>query len=155
MSTGQFPFSNRKYSASLIRDIRNGLRPHFAEGTPQFYIDYAELCMHADPKQRPTSNEAFEKIMSWVFWDRNESANNSIVLNSYNAYLHKVKVDDEVIKHFKEADKKRSNSQPSQGPTIKDVTRYYSSKYNMQKVLSLFEEIKLGAFNVIINFTFT
>ncbi|GBC05833.1 hypothetical protein RclHR1_06460004 [Rhizophagus clarus] len=146
MSTGQFPFSNRKYSMSLIRDIRNGLRPHFAEGTPQFYIDYAELCMHADPKQRPTAVEAFERILSWVFWDRNESANSSIIITSFTAHLHNVKVDEEVIKQFKEADKKRSNSKPVQESTIiKDATRYYSSKYSVQKLLDRFDEVKLDS----------
>ncbi|CAG8543527.1 17172_t:CDS:10, partial [Acaulospora morrowiae] len=35
------------------------------EGTPDFYVEFSELCMNFDPQKRPTAKEIFYKLEEW------------------------------------------------------------------------------------------
>ncbi|CAG8553981.1 1787_t:CDS:2, partial [Acaulospora morrowiae] len=62
--------SGSSSSADFLREdlalkICNGLRPKFASGTPDFYVEFSELCMNFDPQKRPTAEEIFHKLEEW------------------------------------------------------------------------------------------
>ncbi|CAG8797493.1 2110_t:CDS:1, partial [Cetraspora pellucida] len=43
----------------------DGLRPEFAAGTPDCYIQLANQCMDKDPLKRPTAKEVYKKFQEW------------------------------------------------------------------------------------------
>src|SRR5260364_173806 len=50
MTTGQRPFNYCKFNFDLVLRICNGLRPNFAPGTPDCYVELANHCMNSDPE---------------------------------------------------------------------------------------------------------
>ncbi|RIB05403.1 kinase-like domain-containing protein, partial [Gigaspora rosea] len=69
ISTGRFPFENDRHNDETILAIKitiNGLRPEFAQGTPNFYIDLAMQCMKANPMDRPSAKDVSEKLEHWM-----------------------------------------------------------------------------------------
>ncbi|RIB23964.1 hypothetical protein C2G38_759497 [Gigaspora rosea] len=46
--------------------ICNGLRPKFASGTPDCYIELANQCMNSDPEKRPKNIEIITKLREWL-----------------------------------------------------------------------------------------
>ncbi|RIB07987.1 hypothetical protein C2G38_2112262, partial [Gigaspora rosea] len=67
MSTGRPPHYEVEYDEMLAIRICNGLRPEFAEGTPECYIQLASQCMDADPFNRPTAFDVYKKLSSWRY----------------------------------------------------------------------------------------
>ncbi|RIB09097.1 kinase-like domain-containing protein [Gigaspora rosea] len=65
MSTGNPPYYDLEYDVSLAIKICNGLRPTFAEGTPECYIKLANRCMDADPSKRPSAIDVYKELESW------------------------------------------------------------------------------------------
>ncbi|RIB30392.1 kinase-like domain-containing protein [Gigaspora rosea] len=65
MSTGQRPFDGRPFNLNLSIDICRGLRPGFAPGTPDPYIELAKQCMDSDPKKRPVAYDIWIKLKEW------------------------------------------------------------------------------------------
>ncbi|RIB23529.1 kinase-like domain-containing protein [Gigaspora rosea] len=57
MSTGQRPFDGYQFNEELAVKICIGLRPEFAQGTPECYIKLAKQCMEPDPKKRPNARQ--------------------------------------------------------------------------------------------------
>ncbi|RIB05613.1 kinase-like domain-containing protein [Gigaspora rosea] len=57
MSTGQRPFDGYPFDVKLATMICKGLRPEFAPGTPDCYVELAKSCMDQDPQKRPTAND--------------------------------------------------------------------------------------------------
>ena len=53
IATGEQPFRDRQFDASLIREIMDGLRPLMPDSTPEEYKKLAERCCDADPDKRP------------------------------------------------------------------------------------------------------
>src|SRR6185312_3645067 len=49
MATGESPFRDRQFDASLIREIMDGLRPPMPDSAPKEYKKLAEWCCDADP----------------------------------------------------------------------------------------------------------
>ncbi|CAG8636513.1 18510_t:CDS:2, partial [Acaulospora morrowiae] len=41
------------------------LCPVLKQGTPDFYVDFANLCMNSDPQKRPTAKIIFQKLEKW------------------------------------------------------------------------------------------
>ncbi|RIB25549.1 kinase-like domain-containing protein [Gigaspora rosea] len=104
MSTGQRPFDGCQFNDELAVKICFGLRPEFASGTPDFYIELAKQCMDSDPQKRPTAWNAYSKLQIW----------NQIMSGVYNYNPYNDDVDyynpndydaDEIKKKFLNADK--------------------------------------------------
>src|SRR4051812_14808551 len=53
IATGEPPFGDRQFDASLIREVMDGLRPVMPDSAPEGYKLLAEWCCHADPDTRP------------------------------------------------------------------------------------------------------
>ncbi|RIB01899.1 hypothetical protein C2G38_2126511 [Gigaspora rosea] len=66
MTTGQRSFNNYKFDIDLAVMICNGLRPKFAPGTPDCYVELANQCMNSDPDKRPNVNEIITKLNGWL-----------------------------------------------------------------------------------------
>lgn len=62
MSTRRPPYYGVEYDEELAIKICNGLRPNFAEGTPECYIQLANQCMNADPSERPAATKIYFKL---------------------------------------------------------------------------------------------
>ncbi|RIB26185.1 hypothetical protein C2G38_2065597 [Gigaspora rosea] len=73
MTTGQRSFNNYKFNIDLAVLICNGLRPKFALGTPDCYIELANQCMNSDPEKRPSITEIITKLDEWLNIIKNES----------------------------------------------------------------------------------
>ncbi|CAG8578589.1 9817_t:CDS:10, partial [Acaulospora morrowiae] len=56
---------SRKNEDTGALRICNGLRPKFALETPDFYVEFSELCMNFAPQKRPTAEEIFHKLEEW------------------------------------------------------------------------------------------
>ncbi|RIB14745.1 hypothetical protein C2G38_1626017 [Gigaspora rosea] len=65
MSTGKPPFFDIEYDEILAIQICKGLRPEFAEGTPECYTQLALQCMDANPFKRPTASDIHDKLIRW------------------------------------------------------------------------------------------
>ncbi|RIB29749.1 kinase-like domain-containing protein [Gigaspora rosea] len=66
VSTGQRPFDGYKFDINLAVMICNGLRPGFASGTPDCYIEFANQCMDSDPQKRPNISKINNVICEWL-----------------------------------------------------------------------------------------
>ena len=53
MATGEPPFRDRQFDASLICDVIGRLRPSMPDSAPEEYNKLAEQCCDADPDKRP------------------------------------------------------------------------------------------------------
>src|SRR6185312_5688291 len=74
MATGEPPFRDRQFDASLIREIIGGLRPSMPDSAPEEYKKLAEQCCDADPDKRQTAQILYEHIARLV---RDVDKNNS------------------------------------------------------------------------------
>ena len=62
IATGEQPFRDRQFDASLIREIMDGLRPSMPGSAPEEYKKLAECCCDADPDKRPDAGELNSSI---------------------------------------------------------------------------------------------
>ncbi|CAG8529826.1 1044_t:CDS:2 [Acaulospora morrowiae] len=65
ISTGNRPFDGLQFDTSLALDIIKGLRPEFAPGTPDCYVELAKKCMDSNPEKRPTADVVHSTIYRW------------------------------------------------------------------------------------------
>ncbi|RIB18998.1 kinase-like domain-containing protein [Gigaspora rosea] len=65
MSTGRPPHYDIEYNEALAIQICNGLRPGFAKGTPECYIQLANKCMDDNPSNRPNAFYIYNKLSKW------------------------------------------------------------------------------------------
>ncbi|RIB04423.1 kinase-like domain-containing protein [Gigaspora rosea] len=121
MSTGQRPFDGRPFDLSLTLDIYRGLRPEFAPGTPDCYIELAKQCMDSDPQKRPDALDIWVKCNEW----------NEIMKSSDNA--------NEIKNQFLEADK-IVKALPIISPKHPDFM-YTSKIINTQKISNAIEAL--------------
>ncbi|RIB01955.1 kinase-like domain-containing protein [Gigaspora rosea] len=75
MSTGQRPFDGQEFDHVLAIKICNGIRPEFAPGTPDCYIELGNQCMDLDPQKRPNAYKIWNILEGW-----NESMKIQIML---------------------------------------------------------------------------
>ncbi|RIB11472.1 kinase-like domain-containing protein [Gigaspora rosea] len=61
-STGKPPHYKVEYNKILAIKICNGLRPEFANGTPDCYIQLANKCMDANPSNRPNASDIYKNL---------------------------------------------------------------------------------------------
>ncbi|CAG8806812.1 4642_t:CDS:2, partial [Gigaspora margarita] len=126
------PFLNRKIDKSFINDIIAGLHPEFQKGTPQFYIDFAENCMHLDPIQRPTADDVYKKIDEWLFYD-NPNSNGVLI----NALFKESKVNEEARRLFEKADEERLFTKLDQEPKVPNLEKISISKISDLERISI------------------
>ena len=62
IATGEPPFRDRQFDASLVRDIMDGLRPSMPDSAPEEYKKLAERCCDADPDKRPNADSLWGDI---------------------------------------------------------------------------------------------
>ncbi|RIB07576.1 kinase-like domain-containing protein [Gigaspora rosea] len=65
VSTGKCPYEEYKFDTKLATKICKGLRPDFAKGTPDCYIELAKKCMDSNPQNRPSAEYINSKIKQW------------------------------------------------------------------------------------------
>ncbi|RIB05907.1 kinase-like domain-containing protein [Gigaspora rosea] len=65
MSAGRRPFDGNQFDDELAVKICFGLRPEFAPGTPDCYIELAKQCMNSDPLKRPNCWNVYFKLERW------------------------------------------------------------------------------------------
>ncbi|RIB19009.1 kinase-like domain-containing protein [Gigaspora rosea] len=65
ISTGRPPHYDIEYNETLAIKIFNGLRPEFAEGTPECYINLANQCMDDNPSNRPSASYVYNELTRW------------------------------------------------------------------------------------------
>ncbi|RIB02817.1 kinase-like domain-containing protein [Gigaspora rosea] len=75
ISTGKLPYCDVKHNEDLAIKIYAGLRPEFAKGTPECYIQLANQCMDANPSNRPSASEICKKLEDWYLKIRAEAIN--------------------------------------------------------------------------------
>ncbi|RIB09967.1 hypothetical protein C2G38_2107276 [Gigaspora rosea] len=67
MTTRQRSFNDYKFDFDLVVMICNfGLRPKFAPGTPNCYVELANQCMIPDPEKQPNICEIITKLDGWL-----------------------------------------------------------------------------------------
>lgn len=101
MSTGERPFDGYDFDISLAVKICNGLRPEFAQGTPDCYVKLAKQCMNHDPNERPTTSDILKKIEMWNIIIADSHCQED--LDKYHEYYEEGK--SEIKNQFLEADK--------------------------------------------------
>ncbi|RIB30427.1 kinase-like domain-containing protein [Gigaspora rosea] len=65
ISTGTWPYDGYKFDTKLATKICKGLRPEFANGTPDCYIELANKCMDSNPQNRPSAEYINSEINQW------------------------------------------------------------------------------------------
>ncbi|CAI2161920.1 11579_t:CDS:2 [Funneliformis geosporum] len=65
LSTGIPPFVDRAHDTSLAIEICKGLRPSFAQGTPDNYIRLACQCFNVNPSERPNAEFLAHTFHNW------------------------------------------------------------------------------------------
>ncbi|RIB12797.1 kinase-like domain-containing protein [Gigaspora rosea] len=66
VTTGKRPYYETNFDTELALDIIcNGIRPEFAEGTPDCYVELAKQCMNSNPQMRPNAEYVHLKISQW------------------------------------------------------------------------------------------
>jgi serine/threonine protein kinase len=74
LSSGIPPFVDRAHDTKLAIEICEGLRPPFAEGTPQNYIRLANQCFNVNPSERPSAEFLAVTFNNW--WKLTQEDNN-------------------------------------------------------------------------------
>ncbi|RIB25552.1 kinase-like domain-containing protein [Gigaspora rosea] len=102
MSTGQRPFDGCQFNDELAVKICFGLRPEFALGTPNCYIELAKQCMDPDPQKRPAAWIVNSKL---GIWSRIMSGSYKYSPHKFSYYNPNDYDADEIKKQFLNADK--------------------------------------------------
>ncbi|RIB07682.1 hypothetical protein C2G38_2006648 [Gigaspora rosea] len=101
MTTGQRPFNDYTFDGNLaVMICYFGLRPKFALGTPDCYIELANQCMNSDPEKRPNISEIIIKLEAW--FNISENKNESIREIIFNKWLSITGGKSDVIKNKSE-----------------------------------------------------
>ncbi|RIB01030.1 kinase-like domain-containing protein [Gigaspora rosea] len=123
MSTGKKPFDGFSFNTKLAVRIINGLRPEFAPGTPDRYIELAMKCMDEDPKKRPDASMVYKWLLYWK--SSINTMNNQETFEIKNEFL----AADEIITKMSIDSQKHPNSM-------------YTSKFvNTQEIKALSNKI--------------
>jgi len=72
LSTGIPPFVDRAHDTKTAIEICQGLRPPFAEGTPENYIRLASQCFNVDPSERPSAEFLAHTFNNWWKMTQND-----------------------------------------------------------------------------------
>ncbi|PKY38541.1 kinase-like protein, partial [Rhizophagus irregularis] len=73
LSSGIPPFVDRPHDTKLAIEICEGLRPSFAEGTPENYVRLATQCFHMNPSERPDARFLAHTFNNW--WNLTQEDN--------------------------------------------------------------------------------
>src|ERR1043165_2473665 len=60
------PFNNEPHDEHLALDICRGKRPKIREETPEFLKELIQKCWDANPENRPTSDEVWNKLDNYI-----------------------------------------------------------------------------------------
>ncbi|RIB19014.1 kinase-like domain-containing protein [Gigaspora rosea] len=88
ISTGKPPHYDIEYDETLAIQIFNGLRPEFAKGTPECYIQLANQCMDDNPSNRPSASYIYNELTGWYnIVNRNaaKDENELIILKAFQS----------------------------------------------------------------------
>ncbi|RIB29871.1 kinase-like domain-containing protein [Gigaspora rosea] len=94
MTTGQRPFYGHQFDNELALNIFKGLRPEFAPGTPDCYVELAMQCMDLNPERRPAAEDVYKRICE--FYDI--ITNNLVNMDLYDEVKQQFLIADEMIK---------------------------------------------------------
>ncbi|RIB00988.1 kinase-like domain-containing protein [Gigaspora rosea] len=92
MSTGQRPFEGYVFDNRLALKICiEGLRPKFADGTPNCYIELAKQCTNLNPRIRPTAYNIYNQINDWLDKIKDSDYINEVVKRKIKYGFDKIK----------------------------------------------------------------
>ncbi|RHZ80159.1 hypothetical protein Glove_139g113 [Diversispora epigaea] len=124
IATGKQPFYDRAHGTTLMIKIWNGLRPtippNIENCIPKHYKDLMYRCWSADPSKRPTAEEVYDEV--WSLYE--------ILLNK--------KVEDNIFKQFKIADKNKEKAIKSQKLEISQNAPHLQSCYISRNISTLY-----------------
>ncbi|PKY18954.1 kinase-like protein [Rhizophagus irregularis] len=66
LSAGVRPYCDRPHDSQLIQEICSGTRPSIVSGTPPVFARLMLQCLDADPFNRPTASQLYERLGNWV-----------------------------------------------------------------------------------------
>ncbi|RIB20867.1 kinase-like domain-containing protein [Gigaspora rosea] len=92
ISTGKRPFDGYDDSNDLATKICFGLRPGFADGTPDCYVKLAEQCLDSDSQKRPTAYSIYNEINYWLDKIKGSDYENEAIKHKINYWFDKMKV---------------------------------------------------------------
>ncbi|RIB29703.1 hypothetical protein C2G38_2011076 [Gigaspora rosea] len=125
MTTGQRSFNDCKFDFDLVVRICNGLRPNFAPGTPDCYVELANHCMNSDPEKRPSIIEIITKLDEWLKISKSKQFLERIIKNKSKDRITK--------KQFLASDEINKNS----SIISEHLNNIYTSKpYNIFEICS-------------------
>ncbi|RIB21977.1 hypothetical protein C2G38_2033949 [Gigaspora rosea] len=82
ISTAKSPYFGIERDLKLAMNVCDGLRPEFAKGTPECYIQLANKCMDANPSNRPSAYDIYYALSRWytIVSDSNAYNKNELVI---------------------------------------------------------------------------
>ncbi|RIB05752.1 kinase-like domain-containing protein [Gigaspora rosea] len=132
MSTGQRPFDGQEFDHKLAIKICKGLRPEFASGTPDCYIELANQCMNLDPQKRPTANDLWNILEKWIINIESSNSTNESLLPKESSLSSDEQLSIlKIKKQFLEADEVIKSL-----PIPKHSDEMYTSKIIKTKLIS-------------------
>ncbi|RIB22931.1 kinase-like domain-containing protein [Gigaspora rosea] len=141
ITTGIPPFDGYLFNDDLAIKICSGLRPEFAPGTPDFYIELAESCMNSDPQKRPTAKMLYDEFSKWYNFMNEQDTDDE--MDMFEESDDELDEKSEISNKFWEA-----NDIIEQLPIIeqKNLDNVYTSQFiDVDKISQRFsEEVKSG-----------
>ncbi|RIB17854.1 hypothetical protein C2G38_2087280 [Gigaspora rosea] len=101
--------------------ICNGLRPKFAPGTPDCYVELANHCMNSDPDKRPNVNEIITKLDECIVKNEGENRIRKQFLEN-----------DEINKTLPSITEKLNNIYTSKPNNISEIQAKFSKSANIE-----------------------
>ena len=92
VATGEQPFRDRQFDASLIREIMDGLRPSMPDSAPEEYKTLAKQCCDAD-SERPNAKtliQVIDRLIKKIDTSKDDSIDKSwsaIYFNEHKTFL--------------------------------------------------------------------
>ncbi|RIB00446.1 hypothetical protein C2G38_2150867 [Gigaspora rosea] len=130
ISTGKRPYDGYELNNALALAICNGLRPEFAEGTPECYIELAKQCMDSNPQNRPSAEYVYSKVDQWKTIMESENLTNNEELDIRVKFID---ADDIIKKTSLESLSMLQNKYSSKLIDVQEITKILkvSTQFNL------------------------
>ncbi|CAG8731732.1 2326_t:CDS:2, partial [Cetraspora pellucida] len=135
--TGEEAFNDYEFNTKLAIKICRGLRPEFAPGDPECYVELAKKCMDSDPKKRPAAT--YVNAERSKFQELANESNETIIKKQFlEADEQSLEADKRSLEGDKMVKKLSSIVQKSQ-----DHNKYTSKLINTQDITKAFSKMAI------------